>query len=149
MSGLDHSSTISQPALVESAVSAYRRMLVLWFCVASNAFTTYQGSTSATRLDHLIRLFLSACNDFHVALVDGQRKHADDVKAGSKAKAVEKAERDKARATATAKKTNKSTKSKPAKKTLSKKVTVTKKAPKSKKPRRHPPRRQPQPRQLC
>lgn len=138
MSGLDHSSTISQPALVESAVSAYRRMLVLWFCVASNAFTTYQGSTSATRLDHLIRLFLSACNDFHVALVDGQRKHADDVKARSKAKAVEKAERDKARAAATAKKTNKSTKSKPAKKTLSKKVTVTKKAPKSKKAKKTP-----------
>ena len=70
-STLDAQSTIIPPEDVRVAVCAYRRMSVIWFCLVSNAFT--HKNINATRVDHLVRLFLSSCKDFHYAAYEDDR----------------------------------------------------------------------------
>ena len=66
-SGLDECSS-NQPPENEheclKAIQAYRNMSVIWFCLVSHAFAREIEIVSPTRIDHLVRLFLSSCKDF-------------------------------------------------------------------------------------
>ena len=59
------------PYDLQDAVFAYRKMTVLWFCVAANACTP-ENVVNSNRVENLVRLFLSACVDFHHAKNSGE-----------------------------------------------------------------------------
>lgn len=52
------------PRGFEEVIPAFRRLFVLWFCLCANAFGPPDETTSL-RVDHLVRLFLSCCVEFH------------------------------------------------------------------------------------
>ena len=61
-SPLDEKSQLTPHEKARPVIRSFRSVLVLWFCICSNAFAN--KSASAIKLDHLIRMFLSACVDF-------------------------------------------------------------------------------------
>ena len=61
---LNPNSVLTSPERNKKLIKTFVRMLVLWNCVLSNAFVTKRDGISSTRVDHLIRLFLSACKDW-------------------------------------------------------------------------------------
>ena len=61
-SPLDQSSMLNPNEDAIAAIKSFRMVLVLWFCLCANAFANV--SATPTKLDHLVRLFLSACVDF-------------------------------------------------------------------------------------
>ena len=61
-SPLDENSTLNPHEDAYAAIKSFRNVLVLWFCLCANSFAN--ESASATKLDHLVRMFLSACVDY-------------------------------------------------------------------------------------
>jgi hypothetical protein len=71
-SALDPSTeSFKLPYDLRDAVAAYRKMTVLWFCVVANAFAP-ENVVNSNRVENLVRLFLSACVDFHHAKNSGE-----------------------------------------------------------------------------
>lgn len=64
-SHLDEESSLSPPRdeKYRDIIASCRRMIVVWFCLVSNAFS--ELAVPSTRIDHLVRMFLTACVDFH------------------------------------------------------------------------------------
>jgi hypothetical protein len=52
------------PEGFEAVLPAFNRLMVVWFCLVSNAFGNTEHGNSL-RIDHLVRLFLSCCVSFH------------------------------------------------------------------------------------
>lgn len=61
---LPSTSSLTSPQRNKDLIEIFVKLIVLWFCVLSNAFVTKRDGISSTRVDHLIRLFLSACNNW-------------------------------------------------------------------------------------
>lgn len=60
---LDDKSDLDPPEQYYDAIASFRRLVVVLHCLLANAFS--DTPASARRIDHLVRLFLSACLDFH------------------------------------------------------------------------------------
>ena len=60
---LDEKSELHPPEEYSDAIASFRRLVVVLFCLLANVFA--DTPASARRIDHLVRLFLSACLDFH------------------------------------------------------------------------------------
>ena len=58
---LDKNSLLKIPRTSSDAVKAFSRMTVIWFCLMCHCFAK---DILARRIDHLVRLFLSACQDY-------------------------------------------------------------------------------------
>lgn len=65
--------TISAPASYNAPIKAFTRLIVLWFCLVANVFCD-GDYVSEIRIDHLVRIFLSSCVDFHAHAKDGDDK---------------------------------------------------------------------------
>ena len=51
------------PTQLNRVIASFKCMRVVWFCLVSNMFCD-MAFMSSTRVDHLIRMFLSCCKDF-------------------------------------------------------------------------------------
>ena len=51
------------PTQLNRVIASFKHMQVIWFCLVSNMFCD-MAFMSSTRVDHLIRMFLSCCKDF-------------------------------------------------------------------------------------
>ena len=78
-SPLDEKSTLQPHDDALPAINSFRSVLVLFFCLCSNAFAN--RSASPTKLDHLVRMFLSACVDYHNKSIQKKTKKSTKKKA--------------------------------------------------------------------
>lgn len=60
---LDDISDLNPPEGYSDVIASFRRMAVVWFCLVANVFADVPAP--ARRIDHLVRLFLSSCLEFH------------------------------------------------------------------------------------
>ena len=70
---LDKSRNNACPPWCIPAVHSYRRLSVLWFCICANLFA--DCGASPLEIDHLIRMFLSACHEYDV-YADNSKKNS-------------------------------------------------------------------------
>jgi len=63
-SKLDKKMGTKPPEGFDKVISGFIRLIVVWFCLVANSFGG-EAAVPSLRIDHLARLFLSSCREFH------------------------------------------------------------------------------------
>lgn len=69
-SKLDSNMRTKPPQGFDEVIQAFRRLIVVFYCLVANSFGG-EEAVSPLRIDHLVRLFLTYCREYHLVAKNG------------------------------------------------------------------------------
>jgi hypothetical protein len=72
-SKLDSNMRTKPPQGFDQVIQAFRRLIVVFYCLVANSFGG-EEAMSPLRIDHLVRLFLTYCREYHKVAKNGDKE---------------------------------------------------------------------------